>query len=151
MTFAIVAGDLDDPRVRALLAHHVSTSRATGGCDHSLEVDELKRPGIQFWAAWDEDRLLGVGALQCVAPDHGEIKSMHTSNDQRRRGVGSALLLHIIAAARAAGMRRLSLETGSADYFVAARALYQKHGFVVCEPFGEYALDPSSVYMTRTL
>jgi putative acetyltransferase len=76
---------------------------------------------------------------------------MHTSSDQRRRGVGSAMLLHIIDAARAAGMRRLSLETGSADYFLAARALYQKHGFAVCEPFGEYALDPSSVYMTRTL
>ena len=151
MTFAIVAGDLDDPRVRALLAHHVSSSRATGGCDHSLEVDELKGPGIQFWAAWDEDRLLGVAALKRLAPDHGEIKSMHTSNDQRRRGVGSALLQHIIDAARAAGMRRLSLETGSADYFVAARALYRKHGFVVCEPFGKYALDQSSVYMTRTL
>ena len=151
MPLTIVPGDLDDPRVRALLAHHVSSSRATGGCDHSLEVDELKAPGIQLWAAWDDDRLLGVGALQRLAPDHGEIKSMHTANRCRRRGVGSALLLHIIAAARAAGMRRLSLETGSADYFVAARALYQKHGFVVCEPFGEYALDPSSVYMTRIL
>jgi len=151
MTLAIVPGDLDDPRVRALLVHHVSSSRATGGCDHSLEVDELKAPGIQFWAAWDDDRLLGVGALQRLAHDHGEIKSMHTAYDCRRRGVGSALLLHIIDAARAAAMRRLSLETGSADYFAAARALYRKHGFVVCEPFGAYALDPSSVYMTRAL
>ena len=148
---AIVPGDFDDPRVRALLAHHVSSSRATGGCDHSLEVDELKAPGIRFWAAWDDDRLLGVGALQRLAHDHGEIKSMHTASDCRRRGVGSALLLHIIDAACAAGMRRLSLETGSAEYFVAARSLYRKHEFVICGPFGDYALDPSSVYMTRTL
>ena len=151
MTLAIVPGDLDDARVRALLALHVSSSRATGGCDHSLEAEELKAPGIRLWAAWDEDRLLGVGALQRLSDDHGEIKSMHTRDDCRRCGVGSALLLHIIDAARAAGMRRVSLETGSADYFVAARALYQKHGFIVCEPFGDYALDPSSVYMTRTL
>jgi putative acetyltransferase len=148
---AIVAGDLDDPRVRALIAQHLASTRATGGCDHALEIDELKEPGVQFWAAWDEDRLLGVGALQRLAHDHGEIKSMHTASSARRRGVGSALLLHIIDAARAAGMRRLSLETGSFDYFTAARALYAKHGFVVCGPFGEYALDPSSVFMTRAL
>ena len=151
MTFAIVAGDLDDPRVRALLALHVSSSRATGGCDHSLEVEELKAPGIQFWAAWDADRLLGIGALQRLAHDHGEIKSMHTASDCRRRGVGSALLLHIIDAARTAGMRRLSLETGSWDYFAAARALYLKHGFEVCGPFGTYSQDPNSVFMTRAL
>ena len=151
MTLAIVPGDLDDPRVRALIAHHLSSSRATGGCDHALEVDELKAPGIRFWAAWDENRLVGIGALHRLADDHGEIKSMHTSSDSRRRGIASAMLLHIIDAARAAGMRRLSLETGAWDYFTAARALYQKHGFVVCEPFGDYAPHSSSVFMTRTL
>jgi putative acetyltransferase len=150
-TIEIVAGNLDDPRVRALIAHHLSSSRATGGCDHALEVEELKAPGVRFWAAWDADRLLGIGALQRLSEDHGEIKSMHTSIDARRRGIGSAMLLHLIDAARAAGMRRLSLETGSLDYFAAARALYEKHGFVVCGPFGEYAHDPSSVFMTRTV
>ena len=87
MTLAIVASGLDDPRVRALLALHVSSSRATGGCDHSLEVEELKAPGIQFWAAWDEDRLLGIGALQRLAHDHGEIKSMRTVRGHARKGV----------------------------------------------------------------
>jgi putative acetyltransferase len=147
----IVPGDLDDARVRALIAHHLSSSRATGGCDHALEIDELKAPGIRFWAAWDEERLLGVGALQRLSHDHGEIKSMHTASDARRRGVANAMLLHIIDAARAAGMLRLSLETGAWDYFAAARALYQKHGFVICEPFGNYPPHESSVFMTRTL
>ena len=149
MTPTIVPGDLDDPRVRALIAHHLSSSRATGGCDHALEIEELKAPGVRFWAAWDEDRLLGVGALQLLSHDHGEIKSMHTSSDARRRGIASEMLLHIIDAARAAGMRRLSLETGAWDYFVPARALYEKHGFIVCEPFGDYAPHASSVFMTR--
>jgi putative acetyltransferase len=106
---------------------------------------------VRFWAAWDEDRLLGVGALQRLSYDHGEIKSMHTSVDCRRRGIGSAMLLHIVDAARAAGMRRLSLETGSLDYFAPARGLYEKHGFVVCGPFAAYSADPGSVFMTRAL
>lgn len=150
MTLAIVPGDLDDPRVRALVDFHLGASRVSA-CNHALKVEELQAPGIRFWAAWDGDRLLGIGALQRLADDHGEIKSMHTSSDCRRRGVGSAMLLHIIDAARAAGMRRLSLETGSWHYFAAARALYLKHGFAVCGPFGTYAQDPNSVFMTRAL
>jgi putative acetyltransferase len=150
MPLAIVPGDLDDARIRALVDYHLSASRVSA-CNHALKVDELKAPGIRFWAAWDGERLLGIGALQRLADDHGEIKSMHTASDCRRRGVGSALLLHIVDAARAAGMRRLSLETGSWDYFAPARALYLKHGFAVCGPFGHYTENPNSVYMTRAL
>jgi putative acetyltransferase len=150
MTLAIVPGDLDDVRVRALIEQHWGESRVSA-CDHALKADELKAPTIQFWAAWDGERLLSVGALQRLAHDHGEIKSMHTASDARRRGIATAMLLHVIDAARAAGMRRLSLETGSWDYFAPARALYEKHGFVVCGPFGKYPLDPSSVFMTRAL
>lgn len=150
MTPAIVSGDLDDARVRALVEYHLGASRVSA-CNHALKVEQLKAPDIQFWAAWEGERLLGIGALQRLSHDHGEIKSMHTASDARRLGIANAMLLHIIDAARAAGMRRLSLETGSWDYFAAARALYEKHGFVVCGPFGEYPLDPSSVFMTRTL
>ena len=150
MTHSIVPGDLDDARVRALVEHHLTATRVSA-CNHALSVAQLKAPQVQFWAAWDGERLLGVGALQRLAHAHGEIKSMHTAGDARRRGIGSAMLEHIIAAARAAGMRRLSLETGSWEYFAAARALYAKHGFVVCGPFGEYAPDSSSVFMSREL
>jgi putative acetyltransferase len=148
MTHSIVPGDLDDARVRALIEQHLTATRVSA-CNHALNVAQLKAPHVQFFAAWDGERLLGVGALQRLAPEHGEIKSMHTASEARRRGIGSAMLLHIIAAARAAGMRRLSLETGAWDYFAAARALYAKHGFTVCGPFGAYAPDPSSVFMTR--
>jgi putative acetyltransferase len=76
---------------------------------------------------------------------------MHTAQAARRTGVGSAMLRHIIATARAGGMARLSLETGSWDYFAPARALYARHGFVECDPFGDYVLDPNSVFMTLDL
>ncbi len=149
----IVAGDLDDPRVRALLDHHVRSARAetSPGSDHALDVDALEAPEITVWAAWEGDALQGVGALKRLSDDHGEIKSMHTVATCRRKGVGSAMLAHIIDAARTMGMSRLSLETGSWDYFVPARELYKRHGFVECPPFGEYVLDPNSIFMSRDL
>ena len=48
------------------------------------------------------------------------------------------------------GYDRLSLETGSQDFFVPARELYARHGFGACAPFGSYVDDPNSVFMTRT-
>ena len=153
MPMTIIPGDLDDPRVRALLEHHVATARAATapGSSHALDIDGLKAPEVRFWAAWDGDALLGVGALKQLAADHGEIKSMHTVQARRQAGVGRALLLHIIDAARAMGMSRVSLETGSWEYFLPARALYERHGFQKCPPFGEYVSDPNSVFMSLDL
>lgn len=149
----IISGDLDDARIRALLDEHLRTARAaTAICSaHALEVSQLKAPDVTFWAAWDGDALLAVGALKRLSPEHGEIKSMHTVRGRRRQGVGAAMLVHIIDAAHAMGLARLSLETGSSDYFVPARALYKKHGFAECPPFADYIVDPNSVFMTRTL
>lgn len=146
-------GGLDDPRVQALLTYHFTTARAqTGrGSAHALDIDGLKSPEILFYTAWDGDRIAGIGALRRLDPFHGEIKSMHTDESLRRKGVGSAILLHIIAAARALGMSRLSLETGSWPYFDAAREFYRRHGFVECPPFGDYVPDPNSVFMTLEL
>ena len=153
MPMTISPGGLDDPRVHALLAHHVRSARsesAPGSC-HALDLEGLKAPEITFWSAWDEDTLVGVGALKRLSATGGEIKSMHTVSTWRRGGVGSAMLLHIIDAARAMGMTRLSLETGGWDYFAPARALYARHGFVECPPFGDYRADANSVFMRRDL
>ena len=152
----ITPGGLDDPRVVALLRTHVARARAqtAPGSAHALDLAGLRAPGITFWSAWDDaarTTLLGVGALKRLGADHGEIKSMHTAEAARRRGVGSALLAHIVEAARVEGLVRLSLETGSWDYFAPARALYARHGFVACGPFGDYREDPNSVFMTLTL
>jgi putative acetyltransferase len=149
----IVSGGLDDPRVQALLAHHVGTARAETavGSAHALDLDGLKSADMSFWSAWDGDRPVGVGALKRLSPTHGEIKSMHTVEASRRTGVGTALLRHIVSAAQTMGMKRLSLETGSWAYFQPARALYRKQGFVECPPFADYREDPNSIFMTRTL
>jgi putative acetyltransferase len=95
--------------------------------------------------------ILGIGALKRLSPDHGEVKSMHTARSARRRGVASAMLRHIIAHARKSGMSRLSLETGSWEYFRAAQEFYKRHGFIECAPFADYVLDPNSVFMSLDL
>jgi putative acetyltransferase len=149
----IIQGDLSDPRVVALLQIHLTSARAATapGSAHALDLGGLQSPDISFWTIWDDEMLLGIGALKRLTADHGEIKSMHTAQSMRRCGVGSAMLHHLIATARASGMSRLSLETGSWDYFLPARALYRSHGFVECPPFADYVLDPNSVFMSLDL
>ena len=149
----IVEGGLDDPRVVALLDAHVARARAetARGSAHALDLSGLRSPEVTFWSAWEGDAVVGVGALRRLSSDHGEVKSMHTAEAARGRGVGSAILRRIMAAARSRGMSRLSLETGAWPYFTPARALYARHGFVECAPFGEYREDPNSVFMTLSL
>ena len=149
----IVEGDFSDPRVIALLEIHLTTARAQTppGSAHALDLNGLQSPEISFWTIWNDETLLGIGALKQLWRDHGEIKSMHTAQALRGRGVGSAMLRHIVAIAEERGMSRLSLETGSGEYFRPARDLYRKHGFVECPPFGDYVPDPNSIFMSLNL
>jgi putative acetyltransferase len=149
----IIDGGLDDPRVQRLLAHHVRTARSESapGSAHALDLASLKSPDIHFWSAWDKDCVIAIGALKRLSEFDGEIKSMHTEESHRRKGVGNAMLSHIITAARQMGLSRLSLETGAWPYFAPARAFYRSHGFVKCPVFGEYVADPNSIFMTLKL
>ena len=149
----IVHDDLTDPRVLDLLQVHLTAAHAetAPGSVHALDTSSLRSPDINFWTIWDDQKLLGCGALKRLSTDHGEVKSMHTVQAMRRKGVGRAMLSHIIAAARTNGMSLLSLETGSWEYFRVAREFYKSHGFVECPPFGDYVLDPNSVFMSLDL
>ena len=150
---SIVPADFSDPRVVDLLHTHLTRARAetARGSAHALDLTGLQTPDISVWTIWDDDVLVGVGALKRLSADHGEVKSMYTAEGVRRRGAGSEMMRHIIAMARAGGMSRLSLETGSWDYFVPARAFYRSHGFVECPPFADYLPDKNSVFMSLAL
>jgi len=149
----ISAADFDEPELLDLLRMHARTARAATapGSAHALDPMALRGADIEVWRIRDGMDLLGVGALQRLSDEHGEIKSMHTLASARGRGVGSAMLTHIIGAARTHGMSRLCLETGSWDYFLPARALYRRHGFIECGPFGNYVADVNSIFMTLDL
>lgn len=142
--------DLRGPEIANLLERHLAFCRQTSPPEsvHALDLDKLRKPEITFWTAWDGAQLLGCGALKEIDPSHGEIKSMHTAVEHRGKGVAGRLLQRIVDEARSRSYRRLSLETGSMDEFIPARALYSRFGFTVTVPFAEYKVDPNSVFMT---
>ena len=146
----------DDPRaddVRALLERHLAYARATTQPEevYALEADALADPSVTLFTLRADDGLLGVAALKQLDPEHAEIKSMHTAEAARGRGVGRALVDHLLAVARERGYRRVSLETGAGPAFAAARRLYASAGFMPCEPFGDYRPSPNSACMTLAL
>jgi len=115
---------------------------------HALSLEQLRRPEITFWTAWEEEQILGCGALKDLENLHGEIKSMRTSSAHLRKGVAKRMLQHILSEAKRRGYRHISLETGSQEAFEPARRLYESFGFQYCPPFADYSLDPNSVFMT---
>jgi putative acetyltransferase len=146
----------DDPRVedvRALLARRLAFSHEVTppGHVHALALDGLLVPAVTFYSARIDGELAGVGALREIDYSHGEIKSMHTADAFRRRGIARAMVEHILVVAQERGYRRVSLETGTMDAFAQARALYRTVGFTPCEPFGEYTRNPHSICMTLVL
>jgi putative acetyltransferase len=154
-TLTIAPDDPRSPEVRALLTRHLELMYSLSDPEDvfALDVDALTAPHITFVGARDGagGALLGVGALAEIAPGHGELKSMHTAAEARRRGVAGSLLGHLVDLAVDRGYARISLETGSQDGFAAARALYARAGFVECGPFGSYLPNPSSTFMTLDL
>lgn len=146
----------DDPYaadVQRLLARHLAfTSAASPPEDmHAMDGDGLAEPGVAFFAYREDGELLGVGALKRLDDGHAEVKSMHTAEAARGRGIGRAMLGYLLGVARERGYRRVSLETGSMDEFAPARALYAGAGFTECAPFGDYAPSPYSTFMTLEL
>lgn len=151
--FQIKLDDLSGKEIFALLQEHLEDMRATSPPEskHALDLDGLKDSSVKFWTIWDGIELAGCGAFKILNADHAEIKSMRTSSNYKNKGVASHLLIHIIEQAKLCGLKQLSLETGSMDYFVPAHGLYKKHGFSFCGPFSNYKADPNSKFMTLEL
>jgi putative acetyltransferase len=146
----------DDPcahDVRALLDRHLQFARANTPARHvyALDVDGLLDPAVTFFSFRSGNELLAVGALKQLDPAHAELKSMHTAAAARGRGIGRAMLDHMVGVARQQGYRRVSLETGAGAAFEPARALYTSAGFRPCGPFGGYRPSPWSAFMTLAL
>ncbi len=119
---------------------------------HMMDASELAIPAVQFFVAREAGQPLAMGAFKMLSdPTHAEIKSMHVLAEARGRGLSKAMLSHVEATARAAGVTRLSLETGVQPTFIAARALYERAGYRICGPFEGYWNDPNSLFMTKSL
>lgn len=144
---------VDDPRaadVTALLEAHLAFAREVTPPEdiHALDIDGLLDPLVTLFSARADGELFGVGALRRLDGTHAELKSMHTHQAARGKGVGRAMVEHLLGFAADLGYRRVSLETGTMDAFAPSRALYASAGFVRCEPFGEHTVRPASICMT---
>ncbi len=153
MSMEIKIDDLSGPEIADFLEQHIDDMKAVSPPEskHALDLEALRASDITFWSVWDEGRLIGCGAIKELDNTHGEIKSMRTSASKRGAGVGSFMLSHILSVSKSRGYRKVSLETGSMDYFVAARKLYCNFGFTYCEPFGSYKPDPNSIFMSKKI
>ncbi|MFJ6652851.1 GNAT family N-acetyltransferase [Microbacterium sp. NPDC091313] len=145
--------DLSGADVRALVAAHLAGMHAQTPAEsvHALDLSALQHPDVAFWSARVDGELAGIAATARIDDANAEVKSMRVADAHLGRGIGRALVRHIVADARERGLHALWLETGSTDDFVAARRLYASEGFVECEPFGAYAPDPLSTFMTLPL
>jgi putative acetyltransferase len=151
--YAIREDDLTGPAIAGLLRFHLEEMHRWSPPEsvHAMPIERLRQDDVTFYAAWHGERLASCGALKQIDSRHGELKSMRAHPDYRGKGAGRAILLHLLAEARARGYARVSLETGRPEPFHPARRLYESHGFVECPPFGGYVSDPFSICMTRTL
>ncbi len=145
--------DLSSAAVVTLLSEHLKDMHLTSPPEsvHALDLEALRGPKITFWTIWDEETLAGCGAIKELTAHHAEIKSMRTALDFRCKGVATQLLQHILEEAKQRHYIKLSLETGSMQYFEPARKLYERFGFKGCAPFADYKEDLNSIFMTRDL
>ena len=153
MPIEITKADPDTPAIAALIATHIAYGEAAypSESNHHLTPDAHVAQDVHLFAAWDGPTCLGMIGLQMMAQHSAEVKSMHVLAEGRNRGTGTALLGHLIAFARTQDIKTLYLETGSRDASRAARNLYARAGFGFCAPFGDYVLDPESVFMSLSI
>lgn len=152
-TIVMAVDDLSSVEIADFLEDHIAEMRSVTPPEskHALDLDRLRSPEVTFWSAFDDGMLVGCGAIKALDFAEAELKSMRVAPSHRRRGLGSVILLHLLAEAKQRGFTRLSLETGAFEFFEPARRLYLAHGFEYCGPFGSYRPDHNSVFMTRLL
>ena len=148
-----IEGNFDNFEVNELLKKHFIELRAASpeGSAHVLDIPGLKVPSIKFWSLWKNEKLIGCGALKFLDNDHGEFKSIRVHNNFRKKGYGKKVIAILIEKSRQLNIQKISIETGSGEFFLPARKLFKNSGFKECKPFSHYVDDPNSCYMSLNL
>jgi putative acetyltransferase len=150
MNIKTIEGNFDNPKVNELLVNHFKELRSVSpenSC-HVLDIEGLKTENIKFWSFWEEDELVGCGALKFLEKKHGELKSIRIADTFRKKNYGKKVIEHLILEAKKLKITKLSLETGAGNFFNPARKLFRNCGFNDCDPFDDYKENPDSCYMT---
>ena len=144
-----IENNFEHPEVNELLKKHFIELRSVSpeGSTHVLDIPGLKDPSIKFWSLWENEKLMGCGALKFLNENHGEFKSIRVADHYRGKGYGKRIIAHLIAEAKELKIKKISIETGSGEFFKSARILFKNFGFKKCEPFSHYKVDTNSCYM----
>ena len=148
-----IEGNFDNSEVNDLLKKHFIELRSVSpaGSTHVLDIDGLKDPSIKFWSLWENNKLIGCGALKFLEKNHGEFKSIRVADEFRKKGIGERIIENLIEEAKKLEISKLSIETGAGEFFLPARNLFSKFGFKLCPPFAHYKEDHHSCYYTLNL
>ena len=148
-----IEGNFDNSEVLELLNKHFIELRSVSpeGSAHVLDIEGLKDQNIKFWSLWEDNLLMGCGALKFLNKEHGEFKSIRVEDRFRKKDNGIKILKHLIFEAKKLNIKRISIETGTGDFFTPARKLFNKCGFKLCKPFAHYKEDPNSCYMSMLI
>jgi putative acetyltransferase len=148
-----IEGNFDNTEVHELLIKHFIELRSVSpeGSAHVLDINGLKDPAIKFWSLWENDELVGSGALRFIDKNHGEFKSIRVNDKFRNKGYGFKVIRYLVEEAKKLNIKKLSLETGSGEFFAPARRLFEKFSFKVCPPFSHYKKDVNSIYMSMLI
>ena len=151
--FKSIEGNFDHPEVNELLKKHFIELRAASpeGSAHVLDIPGLKVTSIKFWSLWENDKLIGCGALKFLDKDHGEFKSIRIHDDFRNKGNGMKIINHLINEAKKFSIKKISIETGAGKFFDPARKLFKKCEFKPCKPFAHYKEDINSIYLSKQI
>ena len=153
MPIKAIENNFDDLKVNELLKKHFIELRSVSpaGSTHVLDIDGLKDKTIKFWSIWDNEDLIGCGAIKILSQNHGEFKSIRVHDNFRNKGYGIKVINHLIDEAKKLDINRISIETGAGNFFKPARKLFKKCNFELCEPFAHYKKDINSLYLTKLI
>ena len=148
-----IENNFDNNQVNDLLIKHFTELRSVSPDDscHVLDIQGLKDPSIKFWSFWENEKLIGCGALKILEDNHGEFKSIRVADKFRKSGMGERIISHLIDQAKQMDIKKLSIETGSGEFFAPARKLFKKFRFNECKPFADYKEDPNSCYFSLNI
>jgi GNAT superfamily N-acetyltransferase len=134
------------------------TQRYGSGDENPIESVQFDPPEGIFLIAWVDGEPVGCGGWRTIShfspesalpEDVAEIKRMYVAPGTRKSGVATALLAALEASARESGMRRMILETGTAQ--PEAIAFYTKMGYERITNYGHYKDYPDCVSFGRDL
>ena len=149
----LIERNFENPDVHKLLIKHFIELKSVSpdGSAHVLDITGLKNPTIKFWSVWNNNELIGCGALKFLNKEHGEFKSIRVNDNYRKKGYGIRIINYLILESKKLNIKKISLETGAGEYFLPARKLFDKCGFKPCSPFAYYKEDINSCYLSMLI